>query len=251
MKKLKKIGGYLVVQFNAREMKGWGSTLGEYGVIDEELYTGNLDIDKGALEFDGIDNFKEAIDQARGLVYPPEPEHIKTGLPAPKTITITTPDDPLAAAPLEPDTFVNLPPERQGCLNRGVYALGRVLEEDCPSNDCELYLNIFHMCHEIDEQIDRLEGWPRKLLEMELGKNYLKLEGMFQLNHAVRCYKRDLLPDDMRANEKEPPQVTTPKGQMLPYKPEDIIVERRKPYEPGQPETIPYSGSKFTRQSRE
>ena len=68
MRKIKKIGGYLVIRFNAREMKEWGSTLGEYGVIDAELYTGCLDVDKGALEFDGIDNLEEAIEQAKGLL---------------------------------------------------------------------------------------------------------------------------------------------------------------------------------------
>jgi hypothetical protein len=49
-------------------MKEWGSTLGEYGVIDAELYTGCLDVDKGNLEFDGIDNLEEAIEQAKGLL---------------------------------------------------------------------------------------------------------------------------------------------------------------------------------------
>ena len=52
MRKMKKINGYLVVKFNARELREYeGTALGEYGVIDAELYTGNLDIDRGAMEY--------------------------------------------------------------------------------------------------------------------------------------------------------------------------------------------------------
>ena len=41
MRKIKKINGYLVVKFDAREIREWeGTALGEYGVIDAELYTG-------------------------------------------------------------------------------------------------------------------------------------------------------------------------------------------------------------------
>lgn len=48
MRKMKKINGYLVVKFNARELREYESTaLGEYGVIDAELYTGILDVDRG------------------------------------------------------------------------------------------------------------------------------------------------------------------------------------------------------------
>lgn len=46
MRKMKKINGYLVVKFNARELREYeGTALGEYGVIDAELYTGILDAD--------------------------------------------------------------------------------------------------------------------------------------------------------------------------------------------------------------
>ena len=49
---MKKINGYLVVKFNARELREYeGTALGEYGVIDAELYTGNLDVDRGAMEY--------------------------------------------------------------------------------------------------------------------------------------------------------------------------------------------------------
>ena len=53
MRKIKKINGYLVVKFNDRELREWeGTALGNYGVIDAELYTGCLEVDRGAMEYD-------------------------------------------------------------------------------------------------------------------------------------------------------------------------------------------------------
>ena len=43
MRKMKKINGYLVVRFNDREKREYeGTGLGNYGVIDAELYTGEI-----------------------------------------------------------------------------------------------------------------------------------------------------------------------------------------------------------------
>lgn len=68
MRKMKKINSFLVVKFNARELREWGSTaLGNYGVIDEELYTGKLEIDRGSMEYDNIETIEEAVEMARGL----------------------------------------------------------------------------------------------------------------------------------------------------------------------------------------
>lgn len=68
MRKIKKINGYLVVRFNDREKRlNEGTGLGSFGVIDAELYSGILDIDRDLMEFDGADTLEEAIDQARGL----------------------------------------------------------------------------------------------------------------------------------------------------------------------------------------
>lgn len=65
---MKKINGYLVVKFNARELREYeGTALGEYGVIDAELYTGNLDVDRGAMEYDNAGSMEEAVELARGL----------------------------------------------------------------------------------------------------------------------------------------------------------------------------------------
>jgi hypothetical protein len=68
MRKIKKINGYLVVKFNDRELREWdGTALGNYGVIDAELYTGCLDVDRGAMEYDGAETLDEAVELARGL----------------------------------------------------------------------------------------------------------------------------------------------------------------------------------------
>ena len=59
MRKIKKINDYLVVKFNARELREWeGTALGEYGVIDAELYTGHLEIDRSAMEYDGAETWR-------------------------------------------------------------------------------------------------------------------------------------------------------------------------------------------------
>lgn len=68
MRKIKKINGFLVVKFNDREKREYeGTALGEYGVIDAEVYTGNLDIDRGAMEYDDADTLEVAVELAQGL----------------------------------------------------------------------------------------------------------------------------------------------------------------------------------------
>ena len=68
MRKLKKINGYLVVRFNDREKREHeGTGLGNFGVIDAELYTGILDVDRGVMEYDDIETLEVALEQARGL----------------------------------------------------------------------------------------------------------------------------------------------------------------------------------------
>ena len=68
MRKLKKINGYLVVRFNDREKREYeGTGLGNFGVIDAELYTGILDVDRSVMEYDDAETLEIALDQARGL----------------------------------------------------------------------------------------------------------------------------------------------------------------------------------------
>lgn len=66
MRKMKKINGYLVIRFNDREKQGYPQ-IGSFGVIDAELYTGHIDIDLGAFEYDDADTMEVAVEQARGL----------------------------------------------------------------------------------------------------------------------------------------------------------------------------------------
>lgn len=68
MRKMKKINGYLVVRFNDREKREYeGTGLGNYGVIDAELYTGILDVDRSVMEYDSAETLEIAMEQARGL----------------------------------------------------------------------------------------------------------------------------------------------------------------------------------------
>lgn len=264
MRKIKKINGYFVVKFNDRELREWdGTALGSYGVIDAELYTGCLDVDRSVMEYDGAETLEEAIEQARGLESELDVEE------APATYTIVTETDErtteeevdpqlliagwetalegqivnhhfpevnpatarhqlygfkmalhqLGLLDIEecfvtPDTFGNIPPvlvdyggaadeERTSFMNlppekqssgavRETFTLGRLLEQDCPENDCRVYLNIFRMCRELDRAIDQVEGYPRQALGGELMKQYLALEQMFIMNYAVREYRKGL-----------------------------------------------------------
>lgn len=264
---MKKINGYLVVKFNDRELREWeGTALGAYGVIDAELYTGCLDIDRSVMEYDGAETLEEAIEQARGLESELDVEE------APATYTIVTetdnsieeeevepqllvagyetalegqivnprfPDVNPATARHElygfkvalnqlglldseecfvsPETFAdippvltdygdgeedeertrfeNLPPEKRDSRTAlQVYGLGRMLEQDCPENDCRLYLNIFNMCRSLDEQAPLLTGWAREVVESNLRKQFHELVLMFTTNYAIREYKRGLQP---------------------------------------------------------
>lgn len=87
MRKIKKINGFLVVKFNDREKREYeGTALGEYSVIDAEVYTGNLDIDRGAMEYDDADTLEVAVELARGL----ESEEDITGEPPTYTAAVET-----------------------------------------------------------------------------------------------------------------------------------------------------------------
>lgn len=66
MRKMKKINGFLIVRFNDREKKDY-PTLGSFGVIEAEQYTGDIDIDLGVMEYDDAETIEIAVEQARGL----------------------------------------------------------------------------------------------------------------------------------------------------------------------------------------
>lgn len=102
MRKIKKINGYLIVKFNDREKREYeGTALGEYGVIDAELYTGNLDIDRGAMEYDDADSLEVAVELARGL----ESEEDITDEPPTYTI-VTETDDTFTEEEVNPQLMI-------------------------------------------------------------------------------------------------------------------------------------------------
>ena len=103
MRKIKKINGYLVVKFNDREKRdNEGTGLGEYGVIDAELYTGHLDIDRGGMEYDGAGTLEEAVDLARGL----ESEMDITEQPPTYTVSTET-DESYTEEEVNPQLLIN------------------------------------------------------------------------------------------------------------------------------------------------
>ena len=102
MRKIKKINGFLVVKFNDREKREYeGTALGEYGVIDAEVYTGNLDIDRGAMEYDDADTLEVAVELARGL----ESEEDITDEPPTYTAAVET-DESYTEETVEPAALI-------------------------------------------------------------------------------------------------------------------------------------------------
>lgn len=98
MRKIKKINGYLIVKFNDREKRVYeGTDLGEYGVIEAELYTGRLNIDRSAMKCDTAGTLEEAVELARGL----ETEVDLTEEPATYTI-LTENGDTVSEKEVEP-----------------------------------------------------------------------------------------------------------------------------------------------------
>ena len=103
MRKIKKINGYLIVKFNDREKRdNEGTGLGEYGVIDAELYTGHLDIDRGEMEYDGAGTLEEAVELARGL----ESEMDITEQPPTYTVSTET-DEGYTEEEVDPQLLIN------------------------------------------------------------------------------------------------------------------------------------------------
>nr|WP_325235749.1 hypothetical protein [uncultured Oscillibacter sp.] len=336
MRKLKKINGYLVVRFNDREKREYeGTGLGNFGVIDAELYTGILDVDRSVMEYDAAETLEIALEQARGLeseldVVEPEvkitviiegetevseedvePESLFKGQRATLETQLKHGPhldlDPLTAAhelhgyakaledlgmidghderfmverdifgataPLpeqeealayicdevckyregrtqeeldaicakckvdrwaraspaptpraernrlgllkevsdyvngkentpptggvgaERDTFTNLDPSTNSKLmTRKVYALGKLLENDCPENDCRIYLNIFRMAKSLDTALDgfNASSYPAQVLRSDLRQHLRELRRMYHENHAVQQYKEGM-----------------------------------------------------------
>ena len=361
MRKMKKINGFLVVRFNDREKQGYPQ-LGSFGVIDAELYTGSIDVDLDAFEYNDADTIEVAVEQARGLnaeqdysdeppvctVVVETPEEVKEEtvepallvngmkaklktqikskgfpyidprtaahelagyktalrdlglleadeavtepgvfgeacefltddghrvevmLPSKAGLAILSPHDfeegetftnctvqtlkcrrcgmesfawskepgpeqeealayvcdevckfregrtqeeldaicekckverwaqSRAQKPEPPakDTFTNLPDElKNERVTRRVYALGLVLGEDCPGNDCIIYRNVFNMARELDDAIDELDSTAaRAALRRELRERVKELREMYLENYAIQQFKEGMQP---------------------------------------------------------
>lgn len=192
MRKMKKINGYLVVKFNARELREYeGAALGEYGVIDAELYTGILDVDRGArpgAEAGRLEHEARAYLRAlaaTGTVTEGESAALTAAIEEARTAQAHTP---------ERTTFEHLHPElKRHRETAQIYTLGLALAADCPDNDCRVYLNIFNGARELDAALDNLdaEGAPALALRKALRERVGELAEMFDGNFAVKQYRKE------------------------------------------------------------
>ena len=89
------------------------------------------------------------------------------------------------------DTFRHLTKSDHSIVKR-VFALGLAMEQDCPVNDCKIFLELFLMCRALDEQIGRLDSYPRAAMERQLRRQYSELEGYYLTNYAVQDFRRKL-----------------------------------------------------------
>ena len=93
------------------------------------------------------------------------------------------------------ETFENLPSGMRDDRNtRKVYSLGLALAQECPDNDCRLYLNIFNMAREIDDALDMVGGntAPALVLRRELMEKAGELWQMYEKTPAVQQYKEGM-----------------------------------------------------------
>lgn len=104
---------------------------------------------------------------------------------------------PADEEPRERTTFENLPSGMRDDRNtRKVYSLGLALAEECPGNDCRVYLNIFNMARELDEALDKVKpnSAPFLALRSALMERARELREMYLENHAVQQFKEGMQP---------------------------------------------------------
>lgn len=95
----------------------------------------------------------------------------------------------------ERETFENLPSGMRDASNtRRVYSLGLALAEECPGNDCKVYLNIFNMARELDEALDvaKPNSAPFLALRSALINRVRELRELYLENYAVQQFKEGL-----------------------------------------------------------
>ena len=96
------------------------------------------------------------------------------------------------------ETFQNAPSGVRSDYNtKKVYALGLALAEECPDNDCRVYLNIFNMARELDAALDVFSEntAPALALRSALTERLGDLWEMYSKNHAVQQYKEGMKND--------------------------------------------------------
>ena len=94
-------------------------------------------------------------------------------------------------------TFTNLPSGMRNDRNtRKVYSLGLALAEECPDNDCRVYLNIFNMARELDEVLDEMRpsSTPFVTLRSALMERAGELWKMYAENYAGQQFKEGMQP---------------------------------------------------------
>lgn len=131
---------------------------------------------------------------ARGRAQEPEQgARYHLGKPGPSPAQEKAPEEPKLRT-----GFDSLPEELGYSLRaKRVYALGLVLADECPDNDCKVYLNTFNMARSLDDAIAGMgdpESYPALVLRQDLRKLLRELTEMYLENYAVQKFKEGMQP---------------------------------------------------------
>lgn len=103
--------------------------------------------------------------------------------------------EPPSPTETEPDTFIHANKGiRSEWTVRKVYGLGLMLAQDCPPNDCKVYLNIFNMARELDDAIEKVGEYPAMVMRKALHDHIRELAEMYENNYAVQKFKEGMQP---------------------------------------------------------
>lgn len=103
--------------------------------------------------------------------------------------------EPPSPTETEPDTFIHANKGiRSEWTARKVYGLGLMLAQDCPPNDCKVYLNIFNMARELDDAIEKVGEYPALVMRKALHDHIRELADMYENNYAVQKFKEGMQP---------------------------------------------------------
>lgn len=103
--------------------------------------------------------------------------------------------EPPSPTETEPDTFIHANKGiRSEWTVRKVYGLGLMLAQNCPPNDCKVYLNIFNMARELDDAIEKVGEYPAMVMRKALHDHIRELAEMYENNYAVQKFKEGMQP---------------------------------------------------------